>query len=180
MDETLYLVLYPIFLISVPIYFLLSRKERKTKRNVKWCLVLVILTLIGLEAVEAFTIKPSRISGNGNPAILVILANIPYFVGFHISFGVLCSGWIRWITDKKRGWICGAAGVCFVFFLWLSIVHAQRIYEELSIHHELIVYNGWNQYTNTVFINHYTFLTTIMLNIIFVILVQRQAKKEQA
>ncbi|MGC5327094.1 hypothetical protein [Brevibacillus sp. SYSU BS000544] len=179
MDETLYLVIYPILLISVPIYFVLSRKEAKHKRNIKWCIVLLLITIIGVEAIDTFTIKPSRISGNGNPGILVILANVPYFIGFQLSFGFLFGKWIEKFSKIKRVWIFGTTVLLLGLFIWISAEHAQRLYETLAMYHEPNVYRGrLNQYTNTVFINLYTLFTTIFLNMMLVQLIIGKEKKE--
>ncbi|WP_221226693.1 hypothetical protein [Paenibacillus baekrokdamisoli] len=101
---------------------------------------------------------PGRaISGNGNPAIILWFLEIPCYL-------LLLAG-IFILIRKEQYFAKGKAVFPFVFLLlfglslYLQYIHAIDIYKTLN---NLIDRFGViNQYTNTVFINYYSFFSGI-------------------
>jgi len=97
------------------------------------------------------------ISGNGNPAILLWYLEIPLYV--LLLFGIF-------YIVKKGKYFADRTILYPIFFLtllmvniYLQYVHASTILK--SINHLIDEYGAINQYTNTIYLNLYTFLIGI-------------------
>lgn len=121
-------------------------------------LILNIGCLLVMDLLTFEMIPGRAISGNGNPGILMWFIAIPCYLSL---LGVI------WIC-VRRGHIFkhGHAALPFVLLtLWGVIIylqyrHATHIYNMLDGRIE--EYGVINQYTNTVFLNGYTFLCGIL------------------
>jgi hypothetical protein len=146
------------------------------KRYVFWFISL-LLSFFGFYLIEnIFTIKPDVISGNGNLGILIIVLFSPIFIAsYFFTFKVVRE---NLINVKKRN--------LSVAILFLSLISCTLlIYQIINYTNELIIalggtptnpnsriYRfGWfNQYTNSIYFNVYTFLLTHILAIIIGVL----------
>lgn len=126
-------------------------------KSLVWWLV---LSLAFIYLVDLFTIRPHVISGNGNLGLLIVAPTLLFFVFFGKSFwkslGVLR---VRPSTSMIMG---SGAFVLFILFCILEYQFAVNLIKELggsSKEPESRIYRfPWlNQYTNTLFINVYTF-----------------------
>jgi hypothetical protein len=146
------------------------------KRYVFWFISL-LLSFFGFYLIEnIFTIKPDVISGNGNLGILIIVLFSPIFIAsYFFTFKVVRE---NLINVKNRN--------LSVAILFLSLISCTLlIYQIINYTNELIIalggtptnpnsriYRfGWfNQYTNSIYFNVYTFLLTHILAIIIGVL----------
>jgi hypothetical protein len=136
-----------------------------------------LLSFFGFYLIEnIFTIKPDVISGNGNLGILIIVLFSPIFIAsYFFTFKVVRE---NLINVKNRN--------LSVAILFLSLISCTLlIYQIINYTNELIIalggtptnpnsriYRfGWfNQYTNSIYFNVYTFLLTHILAIIIGVL----------
>ncbi|WP_100401858.1 hypothetical protein [Bacillus sp. FJAT-42315] len=139
-------------------------------RNKIWILSL-IFSLIGFILIEkVFTMSPNVISGNGNVAILLIPLLSPIFILSII------------LTYKKVREIFGSVKnkkFTFIFLMISAIFSVLLIYLIIHYTNDLISALGgtpdnpqskiyrfgwWNQYTNSLFFNVYTYLLIHLLS----------------
>ncbi|MEH6992525.1 hypothetical protein V7075_07390 [Neobacillus drentensis] len=125
-------------------------------------IIYFLLCLVAILMVKEFSFSPESFSGNGNPAILIF----PFVL---LTFGLFGYELFLKLKDaafKRTTW--GNVVVCaFIVLIAASVL-------EISYFNELIQKLGgpptneesriyrfpWlNQYTNTIFVNFYTFLT---------------------
>ncbi|MFD0714807.1 hypothetical protein [Paenibacillus sp. GCM10027626] len=122
--------------------------------------VLFALNLIAIQATDIFTIKmrPGRgISGNGNPGLLLWFWEIPLYL-------LLLAGIVYLVVKTK---FFARRGFFYPFFFLILLLasgylqngHAHRIL--LSIDGKIDEFGAINQYTNTIYINYYSFLIGI-------------------
>nr|WP_245349947.1 hypothetical protein [Cytobacillus eiseniae] len=132
-----------------------------------------ILSLLGFYLIESkFTIHPAVISGNGNLAIIIILLFSPVFIASYFYTFKL----VRMHLKNSRSIIFP------VILLFLSIISCIYLIGLIADYaNELIIdlggtpsnpqsriYRfGWfNQYTNSLFFNNYSFILTQLLAVI--------------
>jgi hypothetical protein len=140
------------------------------KKGYVFWLVSFILSFIGFYLIEnIFTIKPNVISGNGNVGILIILLFTPIFIAsYYFTFRMVGK---KLITANKSN----VRMVTMVLLLSSCIL---LIFPIINYFNELVIalggnpnnpnsriYRfGWfNQYTNSIYFNFYTFLITHIL-----------------
>lgn len=132
--------------------------------------IIFILSFIGFLIIEnLFTIKPHVTSGNGNLGLLVIIIFSPIFIANYILvFRLVKSSFSNKLTRKSMLIILC---ISFVILLVLGLLIFNYI-KELIIalggpptNPESRIYRfGWfNQYTNSMYFNIYTFLFTNIL-----------------
>ncbi|GIP14652.1 hypothetical protein J40TS1_02940 [Paenibacillus montaniterrae] len=135
------------------------------------CLLLVIL-------VDLFTfeLKPDKgISGNGNPGVI-------FFVLFILLYAALImSIYMKFLKASGRRYayaFAGFGGAGTILFSILLIKYVVSQYEEFA--GRLEGFGVLNQYTNTVFVNFYSFvlgLSVVFTTIGLVHIVRRRIKK---
>ncbi|NKE04093.1 hypothetical protein [Mesobacillus selenatarsenatis] len=120
----------------------------------------LVLSLVFIFLVDLFTIRPHVISGNGNLGLLIVGPTLIIFIFFAKS---LWQGFGRLrIKSNRSTMIIIGAFVLFIMFCILEYQFAVNLIKELggsSKEPESRIYRfPWlNQYTNTLFINVYTF-----------------------
>ncbi|MET3697452.1 hypothetical protein SAMN05877753_10649 [Bacillus oleivorans] len=142
----------------------------KLKRNV-W-IISFIVTAGGFFLLYKFTIHPSTVSGNGNPALIILWLFWPAFICFYYLTGQTT----RVIFTKYRNinLIFSVLLICTGASLLLLIPitsFAGQLIETLggpSTEPDSRIYRFplWNQYTNSLFFNIYTFLLSIFVTAI--------------
>lgn len=134
-------------------------------KSLVWWLV---LSLVFIYLVDLFTIRPHVISGNGNLGLLVVGPTLIFFIFFARSLwkGV---GLVR-IKSRTSTMIMIGSFVLFIMFCILEYQFAVDLIKDLGgspKEPESRIYRfPWlNQYTNTLFINFYTFgiLATVII-----------------
>jgi hypothetical protein len=120
----------------------------------------LVLSLVFIYLVDLFTVKPHVISGNGNLGLIFVVPTLIFFIFFAKSlwkeFGLLR---IKSSTSMK---ILIGSVVLFIMFCILEYDFAANLINDLGgspKEPESRIYRfPWlNQYTNTLFINFYTF-----------------------
>jgi hypothetical protein len=144
-------------------------------------LVVLFINLILIFLVNLFTIEmePSKgISGNGNPAIILWFIELPVYLLLLIGIALIVHR-ERYLERRKGVGI----PLMLLAFLAVSILlqmdNASRINEQIE---GRINEFGWlNQYTNTIYINFYSFLSGILLMLLIqsVITLIRTKSKER-
>ncbi|GGD98319.1 hypothetical protein GCM10010911_66400 [Paenibacillus nasutitermitis] len=132
----------------------------RTKTAVIVTMILLLFNVILIFLVDLLTFKmiPGRaISGNGNPAFILWFIEIPAYVFLLLG--------ICYIVNKEKYFTNRSIYYPLLFLLiivasvYLQYNHANHIN---STNANLIDEYGWiNQYTNTIYINYYTFLMGI-------------------
>lgn len=151
----------------------------KTKIGILVTIVLIILNLTFILLVDIFTIKmlPGRaISGNGNLAIILWFIEIPAYILLLSSMFYLVQREKYFANRTIIFPICFF--VIFVAAIILQFDYANDI--NLSIAHLIDEYGAINQYTNTIYINYYTFLIGISFLLTVQSLWQASLKKRTA
>ncbi len=126
----------------------------------RWAVACLIATVLFIYLTDEFTIKPERISGNGNPGI------VPLFLGFvsALGFGAVYAVWLSY-RPWSRGFFLGLLIVSILAFyvaVWMEYRFASDLFErfggigdgETNIDYRSI---QLSQFTNTIYLNAYTF-----------------------
>lgn len=149
----------------------------KSLRIATLVVLFINLALIGLVELFTFEIEQGKeISGNGNPALILWFIELPAYLLLLIGIGLIVHR-ERYLERRKDIWIPLMILVFLAVSILLQVDKAQRGYDQLD---GLIEEYGWlNPYTNTIYINFYSFLSGIlfMLFIQSVITVIRTRQK---
>jgi len=136
--------------------------------------VVLLFSFFGFYLLESyFTIPPDVISGNGNPGMFIVIAFLPFFiVGYVLSYLVAKNDLAPYLNISTRLILSMLLFISCLFLLNAIIKDAKELFFALGgtpENPESKIYRfGWfNQYTNSVFFNMYTFLLTHKLTIIF-------------
>jgi hypothetical protein len=129
--------------------------------------IFVLLSFLGFYLIETmFTIKPDVISGNGNLGILVILLLFPICIASYY-FTYKMGREISYIVKKRiiRVLLLSLCLTCNIILAFLIMNYTSDLIIALGgkpSNPESKIYRfGWfNQYTNSMFFNTYTFLLT--------------------
>jgi hypothetical protein len=144
----------------------------KTKTVSITTLFILLLNLVLIYLVDLFTFEmtPGRaISGNGNPALVLWFFEIPAYV--LLLFGLF------YLVKQTKYFVHKTAIFPIVYFLllclsvYLQYNHVLKI--NRSIDQLIDEYGAINQYTNTIYINCYTFLIGIFALLTLQSIVQR-------
>jgi len=123
-------------------------------------IVLFVLNIVAIQLTELFTIKmlPGRaISGNGNLGLILWFFEIPLYL-------LLLAGIVYLVLKTKFFARCSFV-YPFIFLVLLLVMgylqyrHADRILK--TIDGRIDEFGGINQYTNTIYINSYSFFIGI-------------------
>ena len=156
---------------------MICKPGKKIAPIVYFVLVLTVINIVLLYLTDLFTLKmvPGHgISGNGNPGIVLWFLEIPAYIAL-----LIC---IFYITHKRRTF---ANGRLLYAILFLA-VFAAAAYMQYRHANRIIAANGdriqefgaINQYTNTIYLNGYTFMIGISALLAATALVQRFNSKQ--
>ncbi|WHZ03886.1 hypothetical protein QNH48_04280 [Neobacillus sp. YX16] len=124
-------------------------------------IIYFLLCVVAILMVKEFSFSPETFTGNGNPVILIF----PFVLLTFGLFGYELFLRLKEASFKKSAWrnvvICS-----FIFFLAASMLEFEYFNELIQklggtpTNEESRIYHfPWlNQYTNTIFVNFYTFL----------------------
>ncbi|MDU5145547.1 MAG: hypothetical protein E6230_25575 [Paenibacillus dendritiformis] len=139
-------------------------------------LFLFAVTLIGVGLVDMFTLRPrpgGGMSGNGNPALLMLCLLVPVYAVFLVMLGI----------GSRRFFACGlrrghhqAVTLLVLILFGVALLALEWLYVKQLIGNlggapdrpGSVIYRWgwWNQYTNTACINVFTYLFGIDLALI--------------
>ena len=146
------------------------------KREIFWS-VSLFLSFLGFYLIEnVFTIKPNVISGNGNLAILAILFFTPIFItSYFLTYKQARQIANNTKNRKIKAVILSCFIVCFTVLIFILVDYTSELIVALggtpSNPDSRIYRFGWfNQYTNSIYFNVYTFLLTHIMAVIVGIL----------
>jgi hypothetical protein len=124
-------------------------------------IIYFLLCLIAIVMVKEFSLRPESFSGNGNPVILLF----PFVLLTFSLFGYELVLKLKEVPLKKAAWRNVAIGsLLFVFAASISeFVYLNELIQELGgpptkRESRIYQFSWFNQYTNTIFVNVYTFL----------------------
>ena len=135
-----------------------------SSRGTLWWFILCILFIY---LVDLLTVHPNVTSGGGNLGLLFVIPAIVVFLLFAKSlWKTLGRIDLKLSTRKKLGW---GALVLLLLFCYLEYRFTIGVIRDLGGSPEVVSsriyrYSWLNQYTNTIFINYYTF--SILVTII--------------
>lgn len=139
------------------------------KKSIFW-MISLLLSFSGFFLIEnIFTIKPDVISGNGNLGLLIIMLFSPIFLAsYFLTFKVVKEKSTNVKNRKISAWILLLSLICCVFLMAAILDYANELVIALGgtpDDPESRIYRfGWfNQYTNSIYFNVYTFLMTQMI-----------------
>jgi hypothetical protein len=139
------------------------------KKSIFW-MISLLLSFSGFFLIEnIFTIKPDVISGNGNLGLLIIMLFSPIFLAsYFLTFKVVKEKSTNVKNRKISAWILLLSLICCVFLMAAILDYANELVFALGgtpADPESRIYRfGWfNQYTNSIYFNVYTFLMTHMI-----------------
>ncbi|MFC0472406.1 hypothetical protein ACFFHM_18435 [Halalkalibacter kiskunsagensis] len=131
----------------------------------------LITSIIGFFLIDLFTINPLNMSGNGNVGIIPMIFALPSYAAFTIFISTFSYKILQYFTKK---WALLA--LLFIFILFVSIANELLVFTNALITHlgggpnepnSLIYQYGWfNQYTNTLYFNWFTFNIGVYLAVI--------------
>ncbi|GLX70234.1 hypothetical protein [Paenibacillus glycanilyticus] len=126
-------------------------------------LAVFLINIVLIFLVDLFTIEmlPDKaISGNGNPAVILWFIELPMYLLLLAGIALIVHR-ERYLMHHNRARISIILLVLLAVSILLQVDKAQRIHDQID---GLIDEFGWlNQYTNTIYINFYSFLSGILL-----------------
>lgn len=135
--------------------------------------IIILLSLLGFYLIEnIFTIKPNVTSGNGNLGILIIFLLSPIFIASYF-FTYKMAREISYNIKKKRirVFILSLSLICSIILVFQIVNYINELIIALggtpSNPDSRIYRFGWfNQYTNSMYFNLFTFLLTDIITFI--------------
>ncbi len=124
-------------------------------------IIYFLLCLVSIVMVKEFTFRPTFFSGNGNPVILLF----PFVFLTFLLFGIEWCLRLKRAAFQKQTW----GAIFFISFALLIIstifefFFAKELLEQLggpptNIDSRIYRFPWLNQYTNTLYVNLYTFI----------------------
>lgn len=139
--------------------------------------IFVLLSFLGFYLIEnVFTIEPQVTSGNGNLGMLIILLLSPiFFVSYFYTFKKTREVFYKVQKKIIKALILSLLLILEVVLVFFNIEYTNELIIALggtpSDPDSRIFRFGWfNQYTNSIYFNLYTFLLTHILAVIIGIL----------
>lgn len=132
------------------------------------------------------TAPPEASHGNGNPWVLFLMILWPFFIVFYYLTIEMVTRWL--LSTRSKGMVMGVLtfsviGSVGVFFPIQS--KAQAVRNALVESNNEGYYIGWNQFTNSIYFNTFTFILSVLvcglvaaLLSICILLVQNRRKGE--
>lgn len=147
-----------ILLVALPVY----KEIHQNKKRAFLLLSLFLISILGFYCIDLLTFRASpngTVSGNGNPAILVMFVFVPLFLWYIVYLAIAVyrlnlAKYSKYTLLFQISFI--ALGVVMIF--QVVEVHIMSLGGGPN-HPESLIYRwGWfNQYTNTIYFNVYTF-----------------------
>lgn len=136
-----------------------------------WLLTLLIISASGFYLIDLMTFKPrpnGAISGNGNPAIIIMFVAIPIYAVLLGMTSMLVYN-VKKVSQIKKGLIIFFISLLLIFCVIGEINEVKWHLDILNggpNNPKSIIYGwGWfNQYTNTIFFNVNSFVFGIALS----------------
>lgn len=142
------------------------------KRYIFW-FISILLSFLGFFLIEnTFTIKPEVISGNGNFGILILMLLSPFFISsYFLTYKLAREISFNTMTRIIRVVILSLSLICCALLIFPIFNYASELIIALggtpSNPDSRIYRFGWfNQYTNSIYFNFYTFLLTHIIAVI--------------
>ncbi|MEH7883725.1 hypothetical protein V7654_05295 [Bacillus sp. JJ1609] len=139
------------------------------KKSIFW-MISVLLSSLGFFLIEnTFTIQPDVNSGNGNLGLLIIMLFSPVFIASYILTFKLAKEKSNNVKNRKmHAWILLLSLIFCVFLMVAILNYANELVIALGgtpANPDSRIYRfGWfNQYTNSIYFNVYTFLMSHMI-----------------
>ncbi|WP_019241781.1 hypothetical protein [Bacillus sp. AP8] len=133
---------------------------------ISW-VISILLSFLGFYLIEnTFTIKPDVISGNGNLGMLIILLLSPLFItSYFLTYKLSKEISYNTMNRIKRIFFLSISFICCVLLIFPIVSYTSELIIALggtpSNPDSRIYRFGWfNQYTNSIYFNVYTFLLT--------------------
>lgn len=150
--------------------------------------IFVLLSFLGFYLIEnVFTIEPQITSGNGNLGMLIILLLSPiFFVSYFYTFKRTREFFYKVQKKIIKALIVSLLILSGIVLVFLNLEYTNELIIALggtpSDPDSRIFRFGWfNQYTNSIYFNLYTFLLTHILAVIIGILsVSRNKEKDNS
>lgn len=137
------------------------------KKTFKFWVVSLVLSYLGFYLIEnIFTIRPDVTSGNGNLGILVIIVFMPIFIlSYFLTYKLSREVSFTYKNRKMKVVILSLLVLCCALLIFLIVNFTDELVIALggtpSNPDSRIYRFGWfNQYTNSLFFNAYTFILT--------------------
>ncbi|MGX1981301.1 hypothetical protein EDD69_104217 [Thermolongibacillus altinsuensis] len=136
------------------------------------CLWMLYLT-------EVFTIEAHVISGNGNPGLLMVMFAVFSF----LFFGMELWKVLNHMNIAKRGWLFISIG-SFCTLIISAVLEAAYVIDLIkqlggspsNVNSKIYRFSWINQYTNTFYINAYTYIIFVS-SIVFICSIQKMFAK---
>lgn len=125
-------------------------------------LIVFLINVILIFLVDLFTIEmiPDGTFGNGNPAGILWFVELPMYLLLLAGIALIVHR-ERYLVQYNRVRVFLILLVFFAVSVLLQVDKAQRIRDQID---GRITEFGWlNRYTNTIYINFYSFLSGILL-----------------
>ncbi|MGA9227659.1 MAG: hypothetical protein WB217_15045 [Mesobacillus sp.] len=146
------------------------------KKSIFW-MISLLLSFLGFFLIEKiFTIKPNVISGNGNLGLLIIMLFSPIFLAsYFLTFQFVKEKSNNAENRKMNAWILLLSLIFCVFLMAAIVNYANELVIALGgtpANPDSRIYRfGWfNQYTNSIYFNVYTFLMTHIIVVMAAVL----------
>ena len=153
------------------------------KKTYKFWVLSFVLSYLGFYLIEnIFTIRPDVTSGNGNLGILVIIGLMPIFIlSYFLTYKLSREVSITFNNRKMKVVILSLLVLCCALLLFLIVNYTDELVIALggtpSNPDSRIYRFGWfNQYTNSLFFNAYTFLLTHIAAVVLGIVLSFRTK----
>jgi hypothetical protein len=153
------------------------------KKTYKFWVVSFVLSYLGFYLIEnIFTIRPDVTSGNGNLGILVIIGLMPIFIlSYFLTYKQSREVSNTFKNRKMKVVILSLLVLCCALLIFLIVNYTDELVIALggtpSNPDSRIYRFGWfNQYTNSLFFNAYTFLLTHIVAVVLGIILSFRTK----
>ncbi|CAH2716039.1 hypothetical protein BACCIP111895_03223 [Neobacillus rhizosphaerae] len=145
---------------------------RKSTVYLVFCIMLMVLSIMGFILIDLSTIEPPHISGNGNIAILFMVPTVLFYLLFLFNL-------FRWsivaaceIKLKHRLHLIILLVIALIILIFVEVDFINNLVHLLGGGPEepksRIYRFGWyNQYTNTIYFNWITFCMGMVLSAFF-------------
>lgn len=139
-------------------------------------IVLLLLTAVFTGLLDLLTFRPSwngGISGNGNPGLILVFVMIPLYAVLLYLMGKISHSYFR--EQMKKGLYSTGSITFLVIMVGVMGLFAYGYYGHIfrglgggPEHSESVIYRwgNWNQYTNTAYINLFTYMLGLLWSII--------------
>ncbi len=143
-----------------------------SSRYMLWFFSLMV-SYVGFYVIEhLFTIPPHKVSGNGNPGLLVIFLLFPFFAAsLYLTFILIKAIFSTGLNIKRIAIISSIAILICIILTGLIIHYTNALVHSLggtptSPDSRIYRFGWFNQYTNSLYFNTYTFLLIHILSVL--------------